>query len=68
MEVEMGHDSVVSRVILELEEMGKLNIRPVSGAIDRARRDPEAVNEYRTNGMKISEIADLLCDLEGISA
>lgn len=57
------------QVILELREMRELGIgstRRLNQGIRYAQDNEAIVEEYRENGMRISEIADLVCDLASI--
>jgi hypothetical protein len=53
----------VEAVKLELAEMDRLGIPVPAGAQDYVDANPREIEDYRESGMKISEIADLVCDL-----
>jgi len=59
--------SVVDDVIAELAEMASIGIPVPAGAQAYCDEHASEIEEYRHNGMKISEIADLVCDLVGLA-
>lgn len=50
----------------ELTEIKRLGIRVSSKALAYVEAHPEELEDYRGNGMSISEIADLVRDLSEI--
>jgi len=58
--------SVVDDVIAELVEMAALDMAVPANAQAYCDSHASEIEEYRHNGMKISEIADLVCELAGI--
>lgn len=55
--------NTVEQVKLELAEMKKIGIRVSAKALAYPEAHAEEIEEYRQNGMSISEIADLVGDL-----
>ena len=55
--------TTVHQVKLELVEMAHLGFKGCAKAIKYVEANPLEIEEYRNNGMRISEIADLVRDL-----
>jgi hypothetical protein len=60
--------TTVEHVKQELREMALVGLFVPSNAIAYVDRNEAEVENYREEGMKISEIADLVCGLSGLAA
>lgn len=59
----MTDHTIATHVNLELAEMKKLGMRVPRNAQAYVLAHADEIEDYRTNGMKVSEIADLVCQL-----
>lgn len=58
---------VFEQVVTELKEMKKLGMRVTDKALVYPKENQDEMNECRDNGMKISEIADMVIEMTDIA-
>ncbi len=56
--------AIVEAVLHELNEMKKIGMRVPRKAISYVTANEAEIDEYREGGMRISEICDLVIDLQ----